>query len=764
MPLPVRSTGVTITNPLVLYRALLSTRQIDPDPAQHRLAVHLQKLYEQLKDYEPEAEYSERLNQVNQSVNRSDGSSVQSNSSIGTRGVWQSLLSQKEKKDSLALTRVLTDHEAAMNLKSPKGLMLHGEVGTGKSMLIDLFADCLPSKKKRRWHFNTFMLETFARLEQLRQERSSKPPSPSYGPSQDDYSLLWLARSLIRTSPILFLDEFQLPDRAASKIMSNLLTSFFQLGGVLIATSNRMPEELAKAAGIEFTPPPTRMESIAWRLGLGGGDSKIGRSGNMFAGKEEFTEFLEVLKARCDVWEMGGGKDYRRSEAEAAQAHQQQDVSDLGQKSILTSASANESSPGGTTRVENLSKDNTKAPAMFLIHPISSPASSTTLPDSLENALHVSLSLSSDSSIFWTPTHIKVYNRLVPIPRSYSGITWWTFGELCGTSLGPADYITLASSFHTLVLTKVPVLTTLQKNEARRFITLLDALYEARCKILISAAAGPDEIFFPETQRSDKEADEGIQGAEADAIYPETFAEAYQDATAPFRPNVSSYASSRLPVDALEDDPPNRLRRAGTSSAEGDAYDTRRLGTEVKKQLDFASTGSFTGEDERFAYRRARSRLWEMCGRKWWNRAGPPEEWWKPLDRKLRPWEGRSEEIREEDRKVNEALAKNATSDSYGAMMRDPVGSVAEDVINDRGRDMMNNHENKEEATVFRHGASPFRKSMEPPPKFSWTHIWGTMKWGRKAGAWGKGVDGLKERRREKERNSKNEIKDAGKE
>jgi peroxisome-assembly ATPase len=76
---------------------------------------------------------------------------------IGTKGIWTSLLAQKEKRDSLALTRVLTNHEAALQLNSPKGLLLHREVGTGKIMLIDLFADCLPNRKKRQWHFNIYL-------------------------------------------------------------------------------------------------------------------------------------------------------------------------------------------------------------------------------------------------------------------------------------------------------------------------------------------------------------------------------------------------------------------------------------------------------------------------------------------------------------------------------------------------------------------------------------------------------------------------------
>lgn len=50
---------------------------------------------------------------------------------------------------------------------------------------------------------------------------------------------------------------------------------------------------------------------------------------------------------------------------------------------------------------------------------------------------------------------------------------------------------------------------------------------------------------------------------------------------------------------------------------------------------------------------------------------------------------------------------------------------------------------------LFPHNASPFRTRDDAPPKISWTHIWGTMKWGKRAGAWGKGVEGLEERNRE---------------
>ncbi|KAH0408678.1 hypothetical protein KCU90_g21673, partial [Aureobasidium melanogenum] len=572
------NTGVAITNPLVLYRALLATNRITQDPAQHRLAIHLQKLYDRLKDYEPTVEYKHRLDQITRAVGPSVNTNVEPDPQ--KRGVWQSLLAQKEKRDSLALTKVLTSHEAAMNLDSPRGLMLHGEVGTGKSMLIDLFADCLPNRKKARWHFNTFMLDTFAKLEVLRRNRLTRLPQAA-GADVEEHSLLWLAREMINTSPILFLDEFQLPDRAASKIMTNLMTSFFQLGGVLIATSNRMPEELHKAAGMAF-PPPSRLKSLTQRLGMG--RATRGKSENMFAGQGEFAGFLEVLKARCEIWEMSSGKDYRRYEANSqapppiAEEDRFEDVTDMED---FESNSAISGIPEETAKQEpETQTDAIRAPTYFLIAPgpTASEEEQTLFQTKVSEAEQTLLGTAA-SSIDWTPSSIRVYGRTIPVPRSHNGISSWTFSELCASNFGPADYITLASTYHTIILSNVPILSLLQKNEARRFITLLDALYEARCKLLIThASAGPDEIFFPEKSSP--------EGQNQDAVYAETFAEAYQDATAPFRPNILSsnpdyretspepdYTHSRfenlLAADSLEDDPPNRIRRLSEQGERG---------------------------------------------------------------------------------------------------------------------------------------------------------------------------------------------------
>lgn len=603
---------MTITDPLVKYNALLATGTFSPDPAQHRLAHHLQKLYLRLKDYQPPSEYRARLLQLTQAIdgareNVTDQLAV-SNHPIRRNPIFAKFFRSTEgPRDSLALTRVLTSYQAALHVDSPKGLFLSGEVGTGKSMLLDLLADGLPTSRKRRWHFNTFMLYTISRLEQFRKS------NPDMAREDREWSLLWMAKEMIEQSPILFLDEFQLPDRASSKILSNLFIPFFQLGGVLVASSNRMPDELEKATGEQHVQPATGAGGLVSQL-FGAGTQK--QRGELFGRTSDFAAFLEVLKARCDFWHMEGAKDWRR-----------RDLTEHADVPARPHAEADENSDERVLLVHEDVGDST-TPRKYALTVDDQVIWDRMILDTVHNPVI--------PSVPWSPSRRVVYGRTINVPRQHQGVSFWDFEELVHT-FGPADYITLASNFHTFIIDKVPVLPVSMKNEARRFITLLDALYEARCKLLIRAEVGPDNLFFPEQNRR-KPGKSGLTtvtrtttttttsttGEHEDATYSETVSEVFQDSAAPFRPNISSYTDGSSPSD-----------RKSSIHAEIDS-DFGLLGPKI----DFVNTSAFTGEDERFAYKRAASRLWEMCSASWHARPGAPENWWTPLPVESRHWEG----------------------------------------------------------------------------------------------------------------------------
>jgi cell division protein ZapE len=92
------------------------------------------------------------------------------------------------------------------------------------------------------------------------------------------------------------------------------------------------------------------------------------------------------------------------------------------------------------------------------------------------------------------PAQIEVLGRIVPVPAAARGVARFAFSDLCEKPLGAPDYLAIARVYHTVILSGVPVMPQRMRNEGKRMVTLIDALYEAHVNLVISAEADPDEL------------------------------------------------------------------------------------------------------------------------------------------------------------------------------------------------------------------------------------------------------------------------------
>lgn len=344
--------------PLSAYRAMVAGGELAPDPSQADAAKRLQKLWEALRGHDP----------------------------APLRPTGNGLLGRLLRRKPV---------EPLAPEGTPKGLYLVGEVGRGKSMLMDLFFASAEMACKQRIHFHRFMQTSHARV--FTWKRANPDGTDPIPP---------LADTIAREAALLCFDEFQVNDIADAMILGRLFQALFARGVVVVATSNVAPDDLFKGQ----------------------------------PGRDAFLPFIALIKQRLDVVMMDVGRDFRRERMRGMRTWYV--PADAFSRRALDEAFI--TLTGGVTS-----------------HPVT----------------------------------LTVTGRGLVVPEAAEGVARFDFATLCGTALGPGDYLAIATSFHTLVLDGIPRLSPDNYDVARRFINLVDTMYDQRVKLIASADASPDQLY-----------------------------------------------------------------------------------------------------------------------------------------------------------------------------------------------------------------------------------------------------------------------------
>ncbi len=282
----------------------------------------------------------------------------------------------------------------------PRGLYIHGEVGRGKTMLMDLFFQQSAVAHKRRAHFHEFMAEVHERIFGFRQNIAR-------GEIADGDVIALTAASIFDEAWLLCFDEFHVTDIADAMILGRLFSKLFEFGTVVVATSNVAPEDLYK----------------------GGLNRAL------------FLPFIAQISDHMDVLRLDARTDFRLEKL-------------AGVKMWLVPADREADAALDRAWVKMTGNAHCK------------------------------------------PRAISIKGRVLHVPCSAHGVARFSFAQICEKPLAASDYLRLAHDYHTLLIDRIPVMDYAERNAAKRFITLIDTLYDNAVKLMASAGANPVSLYL----------------------------------------------------------------------------------------------------------------------------------------------------------------------------------------------------------------------------------------------------------------------------
>jgi cell division protein ZapE len=286
----------------------------------------------------------------------------------------------------------------ARSAPPPRGIYIHGEVGRGKTFLMDLFFSAVAVEPKRRAHFHAFMADVHARVHAWRQARKR-------GEAVGDDPIAPLAAALAQEAALLCFDEFAVRDIADAMILGRLFGALFDLGVVVVATSNVAPADLYKD-------------------GLN---------------RALFLPFIDLLSERMEIVSLDSRTDYRLEKFARAPVYYCPD--DAAAQAAMDRAFARVT---GAARGE--------------------------------------------------PEALPRLGRTISVPQAIGATARFSFDELCRRPLSAGDYVALASRFETFFVDHIPIIGDGDRDAAKRFINFIDAAYDARAKLIASAADEPEAL------------------------------------------------------------------------------------------------------------------------------------------------------------------------------------------------------------------------------------------------------------------------------